>query len=825
MNIFFKYYLISLVTLITFGVQQRLQAQDFLLHENASDSLYSTILNDSIGLSIAEVFLNISHTKLEVEVALNNLDNDLDLNKVENENNSLINSINKDLANYSFDEESLSIENNRLLGSDAIYWGHYLKTINNKIDEIYERITYYNKTHKAFIVKLKDFDIVDDYIINEADSNFLDLKARNTRIRIEQIIAVLDNKMIKSVKILDDLITTKIQLTTLAHKISNKKNERRTSFSDITQKSLFSINYLDKKNWDLSKSTRMIKNEFSGLKIFVNNHKKLVIFNLVFTLLFIIFLSYLKKNHTSNITYEATQIKLYFMKLLSKPISSGFVVGSIVFMSFYPSPPLIYFDIIRTILVVPFFILLSALITKKYKFYIYTLTVVIIARFIYIFFPEGTIYTRLLLIIIAISEFLGGLFILVYIKSNTFFKTKFFNSVILAIAIVALLMMLVGFISNIVGNVMFSELLLDSVIRTFVSILSMVLLLIIVNGLIILFIESKKADSINSIRKNRARLIHGSSTITTILISILLVYYIVNDMGYSQLVFDNLVKWFTHSITIVSFTFSIAIVFTFFFIIWISIVIARLINSILENDVLERMNIEPGLPNTILVIVKYGIITLGFFIAIKYAGIPFNQLTIIIGAFGIGIGFGLQNIFNNLVSGLILLFERPIKIADIIEVGTLIGEVKSIGIRSSKVRTFDGAEIIVPNGNLISNEVINWTLSERTRRSEVIVGISYNSDPNTARDILFDVLSNNKHIVSDPEPQVMFTKLGDSSLDFRLLYWSNHNWVEVRSEVIFEVFYALKKAGIKIPYPQQDLHLSSINEDVEIKTKHEAREK
>jgi small-conductance mechanosensitive channel len=171
------------------------------------------------------------------------------------------------------------------------------------------------------------------------------------------------------------------------------------------------------------------------------------------------------------------------------------------------------------------------------------------------------------------------------------------------------------------------------------------------------------------------------------------------------------------------------------------------------------------------------------------------------------------------VSGLILLLERPIKIGDTIEVGALMGVVKSIGIRASNVHTLDGAEIIVPNGNLISNEVINWTLSDKRRRIEVLVGVAYGSDPYQVQKIFLDILSSQKDIVKDPKPIVLFNNFGDSSLDFRILFWTDNfdEWIRIRSEVIFRIHDGLKEAGIQIPFPQRDLNIRSVDSNLEVK--------
>ena len=191
-------------------------------------------------------------------------------------------------------------------------------------------------------------------------------------------------------------------------------------------------------------------------------------------------------------------------------------------------------------------------------------------------------------------------------------------------------------------------------------------------------------------------------------------------MRVNRIVGESVAQFLTDDISIGSASFTFAGILTFFLVIWLSIVVANIIRAILEEDVLNKMKLAKGLPHTISVMVRYTLITVGLLLAVSAAGMPLDSLTILFGAFGVGIGFGLQNIFNNLVSGLILLFERPIQIGDTIEVGQLMGNVKSIGIRSSNVRTFDGAEVIVPNGQLISNEVVNWTLSDQTRRIEVI---------------------------------------------------------------------------------------------------------
>jgi len=165
------------------------------------------------------------------------------------------------------------------------------------------------------------------------------------------------------------------------------------------------------------------------------------------------------------------------------------------------------------------------------------------------------------------------------------------------------------------------------------------------------------------------------------------------------------------------------------------------------------------------------------------------------------------------VSGLILQFERPIHVDDVLEVDTYTGRVTRIGIRSSTILTFQGAEVIIPNATLISGKVINWTLSESRRRRELPVGVAYGSDPNLVLKILREAASKHELVLSKPEPMAYFKGFGDSSLDFELHFWvmQENNGLLITSEVALSAMQALADSGIEIPFPQRDLHLRSVD--------------
>ncbi|MEQ9068044.1 MAG: mechanosensitive ion channel, partial [Gimesia chilikensis] len=194
-----------------------------------------------------------------------------------------------------------------------------------------------------------------------------------------------------------------------------------------------------------------------------------------------------------------------------------------------------------------------------------------------------------------------------------------------------------------------------------------------------------------------------------------------------------------------------------------------------------------------------------------------TKLAVIAGGLGVGIGFGLQNVVNNFVSGLILLFERPIDVGDTIDLTDTSGIMKRIGIRASIIRTFDGAEVIVPNGMLISDRVINWTLSDRRRRITMSVGVEYGTPAQRVIDLLVEVAQANPKVLSDPAPHAFFDNFGDSSLDFKLRAWINvsdgsfsNTHLAMRSELAVAIQQALEDAKIGVPFPQRDLHLINV---------------
>lgn len=248
--------------------------------------------------------------------------------------------------------------------------------------------------------------------------------------------------------------------------------------------------------------------------------------------------------------------------------------------------------------------------------------------------------------------------------------------------------------------------------------------------------------------------------------------------------------------------------------------ISKRLSKLLVNKVLNRYIKDIGVTNSIGTIFRYLVIVIGFITIFQSAGFDLSTLGLLAGALGVGIGFGLQNVTNNFISGIIILFERPIKVGDRIEVGDINGDVQSISMRSTTVITNDNISVIVPNSEFINSQVINWSHNDRRVRFKFPIGVSYNEDPEFVKKLVLEVAKEDVGVLNNPGPDLWFTGYGDSSLDFNLVVWTS-DYIQRPSVLKSRLYYAIfKKFGehnIEIPFPQRDLHIRSGLEKTPIK--------
>jgi len=252
-------------------------------------------------------------------------------------------------------------------------------------------------------------------------------------------------------------------------------------------------------------------------------------------------------------------------------------------------------------------------------------------------------------------------------------------------------------------------------------------------------------------------------------------------------------------------------------VIWISMQAGKLVTFIFHGDDKNIVGSRKNKSGSLILFGKLGIYTIGVLLAFAATGIGMDKFAIVIGALGVGIGFGLQNIVSNLVSGVILAIEKPMEIGDVVELGTRVGTVKEIGFRSSKISTFEGSVIIVPNGDFISQQLINWTHSRNNyRRVEIIVGIRYGSNIEQVKKIIDTIIQQNPDIAKYPFPDILVNEFASNSVNIRVLFWTSDydKWVTLKSKIYQDIYEAFAENGVEIPFPQTDLHIKSIDPGV-----------
>jgi len=247
--------------------------------------------------------------------------------------------------------------------------------------------------------------------------------------------------------------------------------------------------------------------------------------------------------------------------------------------------------------------------------------------------------------------------------------------------------------------------------------------------------------------------------------------------------------------------------------------VSSLIKKLLADKIFPRYKLNKGKSESIATIIRYSILIVGLFIILQTSGINLSAFGIMFGALGIGIGFGLQNVSNNFISGLIILFERPIKVGDRVEVEGIAGNIIQISARATTIITNDNIAIIVPNADFINLKVINWSLHDDKVRFNFPVGVSYNEDPKQIKKVLMEVAMACEGVLKEPTPDVLFEEFADSSLSFNLRVWSSEYSDRpkmLKSLLYYAIFEKFKEHNIEIPFPQRVLHIKQVEENPDL---------
>lgn len=491
------------------------------------------------------------------------------------------------------------------------------------------------------------------------------------------------------------------------------------------------------------------------------------------------------------------------------PVVSSLIVTFTLLPNFYDHPPAVVLETFFIILISAILFMIKKACPKPLYKYLLQLYVITIIYCLSNLFIQVTNVDRVAILILGMaSAYISIKFIRVVSKAPEEFLP--YTGIVLKFFV---LLQAVSFICNVFGRFSLAKIIgVTAVHNLWLALAMYYMVQVIMEALFLQLEASKKSNSLTSfidfkLLKNKFK------SVLTVLTSFLWVVMLTQNLSVEDTVFTHVEDFLSANRNIggtnTQFTFQSVIIFCA--VIWLSSITSKIVSYLYDvsakhhndMDVLKKKN------RTSTLLIRIGVIAVGFFLAVAASGVPLDKITIIISAFGIGIGFGLQNIVNNLVSGLILAFEKPIQVGDIIEVDSRSGTIMDIGIRASKIATSDGAEVIIPNGDLISHHVINWTLSNNNRRVELIVGVAYGSDIEKVKGLLLGLLCNHEDIMAEPAPSVFLHSLSESSVDFRLFFWAADisTWLSLKSRVLADIYDTFNKEGIELPFPQQDVHL------------------
>jgi len=378
--------------------------------------------------------------------------------------------------------------------------------------------------------------------------------------------------------------------------------------------------------------------------------------------------------------------------------------------------------------------------------------------------------------------------------------TKRFSQALNTIAKIGLVVFPVAILSNLLGYTNLGTLLGICYIRSIFLAAMLYVVVRVLEGFIIIALQIRPLGALRGVQLHRDMLHRRTCRFLEFLAFLFWLSLMLNFVDLRNPLLAKIGEILNANVGLGSLNISLGRILAFAVAVWASFLISKFLRFLLEADVYQHFHLARGLPYAISTMLHYSILIIGFFVALGALGIDLTKVTILAGAFSVGVGFGLQNIINNFVSGLILLFERPIKIGDVIEIGGTVGEVRRIGIRACVIRTADGSEIIVPNGSLISNQVTNWTFSDRARAVDVSVNILPGTDSQRVVELLKSVAASQPGIAKEPVSQVYVVTFTAGAITYQLRAWTDRyqDWAQVRSDLAVAVNEALFKEKIAI---------------------------
>jgi potassium-dependent mechanosensitive channel len=485
-------------------------------------------------------------------------------------------------------------------------------------------------------------------------------------------------------------------------------------------------------------------------------------------------------------------------RILQQPFATAAILALLFAGPLFPEAPRLFWTIAAVIALAPLTVLLRRLLDQHLRPILYALVVLFLVAQFRASIASLPIVSRVVLL----TEMIGGaLFVAWFLRGRPRTESDVMSRTLSRVAARAGLALFgVVFVAASLGYMGLANYLAAGALSASYYAVLLYAAAGIVEGLVLFALQIRPLNSFRVVQQHRALLRRRTAQIIRFAAVVIWVLLSLGAFGIRDLVLTRISAVLNAEIAVRSLHFSLGAVLAFALTIWAALLISRFVRFVLEEEVYERVHLARGSSYAVSTVLHYLILLGGFFAALAATGVDMTRFAILAGAFGVGIGFGLQNIFNNFFSGLILLFERPVQVGDVVEIGPVTGVVQRIGIRASVIRLPDSAQLIVPNGQLISEKVTNRTFSSRRVRLSLRIGVAYESEPDQVLDLLKRTAAEHKLVAKDPAPEALLKEFAADALMFELGFWTETPAAgpQIQSEVAVAVFDAVRDAGIEI---------------------------
>ena len=750
---------------------------------------------------------DISNQTEKLGLRILNLKNILKPSESVHKVDSLINNVNIEIS----DEKELVFKqltdiDKRELETIKLVWRNYHSTLKDYQETLKERTEKISEIYDELNEEIKKWELTQEKLVSDGNSADVS-KSLNSMISKLQEVMNISLARLDSIFLIQSKITKLVLIIDeVTHEINLVEKELKKEYFTFDAKPLWKIsneNIEGDESGTISQTSilqELISN-FNELKSFLVLKKTRLIAQILFILLLIVIMISVKKSWKVAIDTLTNPIEKEAKVIVNHPFSAALVIGVLVTAYFYDGLIPVFRELHIFLVILGTVFLLPKLTISKFRLPLLLLLSVFIIQLLATYHIHDELTTRLLTIIEATILFIALLKARAIMNE---YPDRFdrIHNLFTKLAVIYMVILILAIIANVIGMVGLSNFVVVGIFFSTIFALIVYLIVKVITGLVIILFKLKKSSNIQTLSTMVDATNQRFQPILYWIGLLFWVYFSLAGFG----IYSTILEWINETLLIKwqigEMTISLGGILAFSSIFIITLVLAKLAASIFQDDWMIK-TLPRGVAPAISLLLRIFLIAIGFYIGMSAAGIDLSKLGFIIGSLGVGIGFGLQNVVLNFVAGLILSFERPVNLGDVIEIDQEKGIITNIGVRSSNIRTYTGAEAIIPNGDLISKKVINWTLSNRDRRSKILMKTSADADPEKVIELFNSIAAENEKTYLNPAPETYFYGYNeDGNLDFALMYWTTFSDTLNTDHIIaLKLFKKLKEEGISAPIP------------------------